>query len=178
MEKNKVQKAWRNELEKIIKGENEYAYYSISKGSVIRTLSGKDIKPHTLIIFLKIDEKMIIKGLYNGKAIDLLKEDSEDSEDDEKIEIIINEKDEKDFKMHIKIDEDIQLYSKKLNDDKHHRIIIFQENRFFSEIINYDSKLNMLPSRIIFSDKNEVLLIKNLGLSMLCQNVNSLYSML
>jgi hypothetical protein len=172
MGKNMVKNKLENAMEKVMEGNKNFSFYLVSENEAIRTVLGKNVKPHTLIIFLQIGEEVFIRAFYNGKNIDFQKDNPSEKH---KIACIFDSKNKKNPEIIIRSDEDIEIYSKEFKDDKHHRVIIYQENRHFTEIINYDSKANMPPARIVFNNDDECKLLKNLALSILGKNDDRFY---
>lgn len=134
-----LEKLWRDCSNELLNGNTDYQYFSVSGGVPTFAVGNKSLTPHTQIIFWQKGTERITSGLYNQKPVVGTKEETEEMSP---VKVIVNESKKDRVKLLIMNGEYSEKYP--INDvdsDKHHRLLLLQENRFFISAVLYDSKL-------------------------------------
>lgn len=172
MEKKLFDKKCNNAVKKIMKGSKDYWYYIIDTEEKSFSTFDKNIIPHTLIVFWEIGDKKIVKGFYNNKAIETF---TEEEKDEEIVNMILNIKDKMEMEVIISYKDMNEIYNKGFNENEKHKLIVFQENQFFTECIIYDSQLSNPPSHILFTEELTREHLKNFTLAILGSCSENIY---
>lgn len=168
-------KIWSKAQNEIMEGNEEYQFYSLVDKKKTFAIGRKGVAPHTLLICWEIESKVIIEGYYNGEKVSL---EDKKNEEAEPIRIILNLEDKKNIKIITATNNNGYIYSKKSNyEEQIHKIIVFQENMYLTDILLYDSEIDMSPSYIVSKDEGMRKHLKTIALSILSKYDRRLYKL-
>lgn len=173
MGKDTFEKKWDKAKDKLITGKKDYFFYMVNNKEMVFSIGNKSTEPHTLIVFWQIGSKKMVKGFYNKQPIEQL---GENSENDETIRIIVDASSKNNMEIMV-TDEDLkEVYPGKFTDDEQqHKLVILQENRYFTDVTIYDSSLGMTPARIPFNEEKSRKSLRNCILSFLGSLDSNIY---
>lgn len=168
-------KTWSKAQDELMEGNEDYQFYSLSNKKKTFAIGRKGVEPHTLLVCWEIESKVIIEGYYNGEKISL---EDKKNEEDESIRVILNIEDKKNIKVIAAKNNNGYIYSKKFNyEEQIHKVIVFQENAYLTDILLYDSETDMSPAYVVSKDEVSRKHLKTIALSMLGKYDRRLYKL-
>lgn len=130
------QKKWEKQFKKISEGVSDFSLVCCEQDQSFYANRKKIILPHSLVIFLSINNNTSIYGKYNNVN---LSHSNLETESTPTSQLLIKQVENSISSIMLK-SEDLQIDTEDLQDDDEIMILLFMETKQFSETILFDSK--------------------------------------
>ena len=165
MEKNEFEKKLGKYLKGLTAGDEDFYYYRVGDTDMVSTVGEEDVKPHTLIVYWQAGTRKISKGFLNYKNLNMTDEDINLNNN---ITVIANLTNKKKIEVLFRVDKIKEVYSEGYERVEERKLLVFRENKDFTDIILLDSSVCNTISYISSREKITRNYLKNICLSLLC----------
>jgi len=161
-----IDKKWDRALKEMSQGNQKYIQYFLCKSDPKAFIGDKGIIPDALVMYWKNDESILMEGTLYGCSI-CAANCSYAAYDDITLTCIVNASNVVDIEILVAAGNLSSVYNGKSSTHlKNQKLLVFQENKYFADIIWYDSRTAMPASRITLGGDIGRMHLRNIALSL------------
>jgi len=167
---------WYSCLDKMAEGDKNFCRYGLNCSGATFVIGSGNIKPVLLFVYWQMGENRLFRGVINGKPVGF---SDEDSEKDSIIGILTDVSKKRNMEVLVSSKDSKLVYNEDSLDDKeHHKLIILNENKLFTDLVYFDSRTHTPPSRLFFDDEASRRNLRNLGFGLLGAHSSTIYELI